>query len=231
MARSIQEEPMDDDDRSREAGTVFELAEAPPGTVLCSVTAEPAEIEGRRALRVQLSDSVARDGEPGVDYVDMPTFAILPIELVAGTVEVDVLSRLAPEAPGYARGFAGIAFHVADGGERFEAVYLRPLNGLGQNPPAPRDARAVQYFSYPDWKYQRLRDEFPDGRYEAGADIAPDEWARLRIEIDGDRVEAVVDGISVLVVDAKPSRATGALGLWVDIGTEAYFSRLVVTPQ
>ena len=35
---------------------------------------------------------------------------------------------------------------------------------------------AVQYFAYPDWKFDRLREEFPDGRYEAGADIGPDEW-------------------------------------------------------
>jgi hypothetical protein len=33
-------------------------------------------------------------------------------------------------------------------------------------------------------KYQRLRDLYPDGRYKAGADIAPEEWLRLTLAID-----------------------------------------------
>jgi hypothetical protein len=40
-------------------------------------------------------------------------------------------------------------------------------------PTEPSGQRAVQYFAYPDWKFDRLREEFPDGRFEAGADIAP----------------------------------------------------------
>ena len=36
------------------------------------------EAGGRRGLRVRLADAVARDGVPGVDYVDMPTFVIPP---------------------------------------------------------------------------------------------------------------------------------------------------------
>lgn len=65
--------------------------------------------------------------------------------------------------------------------------YLRQLNGRKTNPPSPRDQRAVKYFAYPDWKFDRLGEEFPDGRYEAGADIGPDEWTTLRIDIDGTR--------------------------------------------
>jgi hypothetical protein len=216
---------------SSNEATVFSLEEAPEGTLLRSVTADRAEAAGRAALRVQLTDAVARDGVPDVDYIDMPTFAILPVEFGTGTIEVDVLSGLTPEAPDYARGFAGIAFHIAGGGEQFEAVYLRPLNGLKENPPAPRNARAIQYFSFPDWKFQRLRDEYPDGSYEAGADIGPDEWNRLRVEVEEARIKAYVNGAPVLEVEAKPTRAKGALGLWVDIGAKAYFSNLSITPR
>jgi hypothetical protein len=42
------------------------------------------------------------------------------------------------------------------------------------SPPEPR--RRLQYFAYPDWKFDRPREAHPDGRYETGADIAPDEW-------------------------------------------------------
>jgi hypothetical protein len=37
---------------------------------------------------------------------------------------------------------------------------------------SPRDQRAVQYFAYPDSKFDRLRQEFPDGRYEGAQTLA-----------------------------------------------------------
>ena len=97
---------------------------------------------------------------------------------------------------------------------------------------APRDRRAIQYFAYPDWRFGRLREEYPDGRYEAGADIAGDEWIALRLDIDEDRVSVVVDGIEGLAVrEPKATPASGAIGLWVDIGTEGYFANLRITPR
>jgi hypothetical protein len=157
------------------ATTMHELTKSPEGSELRSVTAVPTEVSGRRALRVELTDAVTLHGKPGVAYVDMPTFVIIPASLENGTIEVDVLSRLNGKGPADARAFAGIAYRITHGGDRFEAVYLRPLNGWKTNPPSSRDQRAVQYFAYPDWKFDRLREEFPDGRYEAGADIGPDE--------------------------------------------------------
>ena len=61
-----------------------------------------------------------------MDYVDQPTMALLPLEFTTGTVSVDIHSQLTPEAPDYARGFAGIAFHVTPALDHFESVYLRP---------------------------------------------------------------------------------------------------------
>jgi hypothetical protein len=129
--------------------TTLDLDELPEGSMLRSVTAVPADVSGRSALRVELTDDVTFNGSPGVDYVDMPTFVVLPVRFTTGTIEVDILSRLNGKGPEDARAFAGLAYHIADVADRFEAVYLRPLNGLKTSPPSPRDQRAIQYFAYP----------------------------------------------------------------------------------
>ena len=147
----------------------------PTGVVLCGVTAEPAAISGRPALKVQLTDAVSR-GAMGVDFGDEPTFVLLPTPILNGSIEFDVLGRLTPMAPAFARAFIGLAYRVQGAGESYESVYLRPLNGKALNSEPPRDQRAVQYYAYPNWKFDRLRTEYPDGRFEVGADIAPDEW-------------------------------------------------------
>jgi hypothetical protein len=80
---------MPDQDRAQ---TAYELAELPEESTLRSVTAVPADIAGRRALRVELTDEVTLQGKAGVDYVDMPTFVIIPADFKNGTIELDRLS-------------------------------------------------------------------------------------------------------------------------------------------
>jgi hypothetical protein len=118
------------------AGTTYGVTELPEGSKLRSVTAIPAEVAGRRALRVELTDAVTLKGQPGVDYVDMPTFVIIPGSFTNGTIEVDILSRLNGKGPADARAFAGVAYRVTADADRFEAVYLRPLNGRKRTRPA-----------------------------------------------------------------------------------------------
>jgi hypothetical protein len=97
--------------------------------------------------------------------------------------------------------------------------------------PAPGTSAPLQYFAYPDWKSDRLRNEFPDGRYKAGADIGPDEWTNLRIDIDGTRLAVAVNGTEALrLTETKSAPAAGNIGLFVDIGSE-FFSDLRVTPN
>ncbi|HEX6759013.1 MAG TPA: hypothetical protein VF086_11510 [Propionibacteriaceae bacterium] len=43
------------------------------------------------ALQVELIDAVTLHGKPGVDYVDMRTFPIIPASFENGTIEVDIL--------------------------------------------------------------------------------------------------------------------------------------------
>ena len=211
--------------------TVYALEALPSGATLRKVTAAPADYKGRKALKVELVKTV-NDGRPGIDFGDTPTFVAIPANFRNGTIEVDLLGRLNGKGPPDARAFVGLAYRIVEDGSRFESVYLRPLNGRKTNPPAPRDRRAIQYFAYPDWRFGRLREEYPDGRYEAGADIAGDEWIALRLDIDEDRVSVVVDGIEGLAVrEPKATPASGAIGLWVDIGTEGYFANLRITPR
>ncbi|MGF6832416.1 hypothetical protein QF015_000565 [Paenarthrobacter sp. TE4293] len=211
------------------SGVTLPLDELPAGASLKSVTSQPSEIAGRTAIRVELTNE-ASGGVPGVDYIDQPTFVLLPVAFENGVIEVDVLGRLLPGAPDYARAFAGIAYRITANADRFEAVYVRPLNGAKLNPPGPRVNRGLQYFAYPGWDFERLRKEYPDGRYEAGAGIGPDEWIRLRLEVQDRRLSVSVNGVPVLSVnETKATPVRGRVGLWVDIGTEAFFSKLTVT--
>jgi hypothetical protein len=103
------------------AATTRSLIELPEGSKLRAVTAIPAEVADRRALRVELTDAVTVEGKPGVDYVDQPTFVIIPASFTNGAIEVDILSRLNGKGPADARAFAGIADGVTTDGDRFEA--------------------------------------------------------------------------------------------------------------
>jgi hypothetical protein len=192
------------------------------------VVAEPAVVGDRTGVRIALTEAVRR-GTPNVDFIDQPTFLVLPTQLTAGRVEVDVVSDLLPDAPDFARGFAGIAFAIAEDRSSFEALYLRPYNGLSVVPEEVRRARAVQYFAYPEWPFDRLREQHPGEGFESGADIAPGRWCHLLVEFDAGHVRAEVDGVEV-IHRRRVGRAGGdGLGLFVDIGTDAVFSNLVVT--
>jgi hypothetical protein len=142
---------------------------------------------------------------------------------------VDVCARLLPDAPDYARGFIGLAYRVQPDFSAYESVYLRPANGKRYNPEPPRDQRAVQYYAYPDWPFDVLRDREP-GRFESAADIQLDRWHRLAITLSGTDFSASVNGKLVLQGQGKTKPASGNIGLWVDIGTEGYFSNLQIDP-
>ncbi|MGL4309624.1 MAG: hypothetical protein ACRCSU_03980 [Paracoccaceae bacterium] len=209
----------------------YDLAVLLENSVAKDVHAEAVTCRGRSALRLVLSER-ARNGTYGIDYVDAPTFLLAPIAFLNGTIEVNVLARLLPDAPDYARGFIGLAYRITEDVQAFEAVYLRPENGLKVRPPVPRDKRAAQYYAYPDWKFDRLRAAEPDGPYEASADIGPDEWITLRLEAKDYALTAFVNDRIVLEVPrTKAAPKAGGIGLWVDIGTEGFFSDLLVEPK
>lgn len=206
------------------------LDSVPHGAESRSVRVAPDVRMGTGALRVRLVAAVERDGVPGVDYVDQPTFLVLPVRFGTGRIEVSVATETHADAPEYARGFAGIAFGIDDALGTFECAYIRPLNGIGLLPPPPRDRRAVQYFAYPEWPFDVLRERWPDGPHESPADVRPGQWHRLAVSVAEDRVVVEVD--DVVTVDAARlhrGAPSGAVGLWVDIGTRAWFADLCVS--
>lgn len=203
----------------------FALDALPTEARLHKVTARSVTYQGLATLRVELApETVTVQDFPGSN-----TFIIIPVEFGDGEIEVDLLGKLQATARPEARGFIGVAFRIAPDCSAFEAVYLRPTNGRAED--SVRRAHAVQYFAYPDWKFDRLRRETP-GRYEAGADIGPDEWLHMRLVVAGEQVQMYLDGLNngepILVVnDLKlgPTRR-GAVGMWVDNGTQGYFANL-----
>jgi len=209
--------------------TFFELNEIPDGSHLSKVVAEPRYFAERNCLWVALPEDIRIAGLPNVDYIDTENFVVLPIEFSTGTLEVDIYTVLAPDAAPEDRGFSGLAYHIDEALANFESVYIRGTNGLKENPPAPRDARAIQYFAFPDAKFDYLRDEFP-GVYEAAANLGLNEWITLRLEVAEHGVTSYINGEKVLVVDGSLGKtASGKFGLRVDIGSEAYFSNLRIT--
>jgi hypothetical protein len=180
--------------------------------------------EGKEAVRLVLTaDAITPDN---------PTFArIKNIEFGNGSIEVELAGRPLPDAPPDARGFIGIAFRIERDLSKFECFYLRPTNGRAEV--QLRRNRASQYFSYPDWKFDRMRREVP-GQYEAYVDLVTGAWTKLRIEVDGEKAKLFVHDQqqpTLIVNDLKHGpNLKGGIGLYIDNGTEGFFRNLHVHP-
>lgn len=131
------------------------------------------------------------------------------------------------DAPDFARGFIGIAFRIHEDNSKFECIYVRPGNARVDD--QVRRNHSIQYFAYPDFKFQRLRKEAPE-KYESYADMGLDEWIDLKIVVKGTQAKLFVNGAkqpALIVNDLKlGDDVSGGIGLFVDVGTEGYFSEL-----
>lgn len=194
------------------------------------VNASAAAFKERSAVMVELTPEAQKALLAGTGAGNGPSFVMPTVQLANGVIEVDLAARINGKGAPDVRGFVGIAFHIDDKAETFEAVYLRMTNGSKNNPPppAPRNAFAVQYISFPDRYWRKLRQEHPNV-YEKAAPVAIESWHKLRLEIAGSTVNAFVDGEKVLTVsDLRFPNRQGRIGLWVDDGTAGYFSDLKV---
>ena len=202
--------------------TRFENHGLEPVLVNMSVTS----IDGKQAVRV------ARD--TATKGADMPTFVRLSNteDFTNGTIEVMLLSRLLPTADAGARGFIGLAFRISKDNSRFESIYLRPTNGRADD--QLRRNHSTQYFSYPDYKFDRLRKE-SEGKYESYADMGLDEWIRMKIVVKDATARLYLNNNPqpVLVVNDLKLGASnsGAIGLFVDTGTDAFFRDIKVVKE
>jgi hypothetical protein len=171
---------------------------------------------------------VAKDS--AVKEFDEATFAkIKDVTFKDGTIEVKVLSKLFPNAPTLARGFIGVAFRINENNSRFECIYIRPTNARADD--QVRRNHSIQYFSFPDYKFQRLRKEFPE-KYESYSDMALGQWIKMIIVVNGAEAKLFINDNkepSLVVNDLKlgPTEA-GAVGLFVDIGTDGHFTDLKI---
>jgi hypothetical protein len=179
-----------------------------------------------RAEKLMGKDVIKVIKDSTVKEVDEPTFVkIKGIDFKNGTIEVKVLSRLLKNAPDYARGFIGVAFRINNNNTKYESIYLRPINARVDD--QVRRNHSIQYYSYPGYKFDRLRKESPE-RYESYTDMEMNKWITIRIEVKDNQAKLFLNNNkqpSLIVNDLKHgAELTGAIGLWVDIGTEGYFT-------
>lgn len=175
--------------------------------------------KGKEALKVMPNDM----------QTEAKFVRLTSVEFANGVIEIDVVGKRAERAGKNARGFVGVAFRVANDNSEFECFYIRPTNGRAND--QLRRNHSVQYISYPDFPWHKLRKETP-GQYETYADLVEAEWTKLKIEVDGDKAKLYVGNVeqpTLLVNDLKlGANKKGAIGLWVGPGTEAYFANLKV---
>ena len=183
------------------------------------------KVDGRHAIRVVKDSSIKA--------VDEPTFAVINnLDFSNGSIEMKVLSKLLPTAGPNDRGFIGIAFRINETKTKFECIYIRPANGRAEE--QVRRNHSTQYFSYPDYKFDRLRKESPE-KYESYADMGLNEWITLKIVVKGSSARLFVNNReqpALIVNDLKHGAdASGSIGLFVDMGTEGYFRDIKVIKE
>jgi hypothetical protein len=106
-----------------------------------------------------------------------------------------------------------------------------PTNGRADD--QERLNRTMQYASFPDNEWSKLRTGSP-GTYKSYTDLIPGEWTHLKIEVNGVKMRLYVNGASqpmLLVNDLKFGDRSGAVALWIGVGTEAYFSNFRLKPK
>jgi hypothetical protein len=193
--------------------------ESGEGLELIHVVPRPVTYQGQKALR--LDEEKNYNGE---------ALALLAgSEFTDGTIEVDLAGLPAAGSDAGARGFVGIAFRAAPHAAAFDCFYLRPTNGRADD--QLRRNHSTQYISAPDFPWERLRTQTP-GVYESYVDLVTGAWTHVKIEVGGVRARLFVNGTAqpaLIVNDLKRGATGGQIGLWIGVGTEAYFRDLRVT--
>jgi len=200
------------------------------GLTLINAKAELVTHEGRKGLRVTLSDEAQRNMKPDSGEVN-PLAVIQDLEFSNGVIEAEISGAPAPGSGEGARGFVGIAFRMQKDHRTYDAFYLRPTNGRADD--QVRRNHSAQYISNPAWPWPRLRKETPE-KYEAYVDLVPGVWTKVKIEVRGEQARLYVHDQpqpTLIVSDVKTgAKGSGAIALWVGPGTVAHFRNVTVTP-
>jgi hypothetical protein len=214
------------------ASAVPAEADVPQPIATNLVTISPRQWNGRDCLAVDLTAVEQRLRLETTGGGNRPSFAIVHRDFTDGVLEVAIGGELSGRGAPDDRGFVGLSFHITPDFASHETVYLRMTNGRLNvpPPPMPRIERAIQYVADPGFHFSDSRERFP-GRYEKGADIAVGRWHRLRLEIAGARLRALIDDAEVLIVeDLRFAGRRGTVGLFVGDGSRGYFRELRILP-
>jgi len=201
---------------------------------LVNVTGSVADLNGEKVLKIERDlEALPFDEKRLGATVNGPLYARLKnADFENGTIEVKVLSRIQKNTPYRdSWGFIGLAFRINSDNSAFESMYIRPKVGRVRNPVVRN--QATQYYSYPNYKMDNIG-RSPGGPFEASADIGLDEWITLRIEVEGQQASLYINDKkepSLTIKQLKGNLKSGAVGLWVDIGTEGYFKDLRITKK
>ena len=199
---------------------------------LKNVTGSISQLNGEKVLKIERDlNAIPFDVKNLESTVDEPTYAKLTnLDFENGVIEVKMLSRIQEPSPfQFAQGFIGVAFRISENESAFESIYLRPKVGRSDNQMFRN--HTVQYYAYPDYKFDSLRKLAP-GMYESTAPVDINEWITMRIEVNGETAYMYINDAkySTFVVDKMKGKTThGSVALWVDIGTIGYFIDLKIT--
>ena len=201
------------------------------GVTLIRAKAEPATHQGRKGLRVTVSEDALRQYTPADGELN-PLVVIDGVEFSDGVIEAEIAGAPAPGTGEGARGFVGIAFRMQKDMKTYDAFYLRPTNGRAED--QVRRNHSAQYISNPAWPWPRLRKETPE-KYEAYVDLEPGVWTKVKIEVRGEQARLYVHDQpqpTLIVNDVKTgAQGRGAVALWVGPGTIAHFRNVIVTTR
>jgi hypothetical protein len=192
------------------------------GLELVRAAAKRVDYKGHKALQIV----GVSDGTDG-DQVAL----VKDLDFKDGSIEVDLAGVPGPSASDTARGFVGVAFHAAPHATAIDCIYLRPTNGRADD--QLRRNHSTQYISHPAYPWERLRSETP-GVYESYVDLETGAWTHVRITVSGVHARLYVNGAAqptLIVNDLKRGALSGAIGLWIGPGTEAYFRNLQITTE
>jgi hypothetical protein len=152
------------------------------------------------------------------------------VQFQDGTIEADVAMKVTTLPGVRMPGFIGIAFRSRPDASHYELFYLRPGNSHSEDQ-AMRN-HSVQYVSAPGFDWYILRRQWP-WLYESYADLRPEVWTKVKIEVHGRSARLYVNGSdtpSLVVNGLKGEDLQGGVALWGFAGEEAYFSNLKITP-
>jgi nitroreductase len=172
-----------------------------------SAEIEIIEYKGEEALRIKEA--------PGERIAYLKDF-----EFTDGVIELDIAA-----IPYY----TGFVFRVRSD-YVYEGIYFRPQNSRHKDP--VRRGHTVQYISNPIYTWYYLREKSPE-KYEAAADIPPDEWFHVKVVIAGAKAEVFVNDAAIpclVVEDLKHGISRGSVGVWCGNTSAGTFANLTVTP-